>query len=462
MPMQIWNPPPCPEISRNALDSHHFDHFRHMSVHILGGLEDHAVGWILSRCGEVASVRHAILALSGRHLAYDPYRPAAASVYSLRHYSAAISLVKQHLELQAQESSIPEILAACFLLIAYEILGGDSEGEIRALAHLEGALSVLKLSENASLEGSTASTRDLCLIFRHLFTRLDLLAVTYVGTRLPMLPGPRRSHVASLHPMQTPDSLACLQDALSELEYDAMHLIKVEANGLRYLNFLPDQHPAADPARWVSAVNRRDALLRRLRQWHNSMGASIGDRIQWPKERLQELLRLKCRYLATMISTWCCLNPNETCYDRYHSEFRQLIALADDYLQSEAALRPAQRLHPRFTLDAGVVYPLYLTALKCRVWEVRRRALGLLERSGREGPWDGTLMARIGQHVMELEQRLAGGFATDIPESVRVHSTAINVDRSQRLVYVECRVRRQVPLGTSEEVWTIFQDLIKY
>jgi hypothetical protein len=52
---------------------------------------------------------------------------------------------------------------------------------------------------------------------------------------------------------------------------------------------------------------------------------------------------------------------------------------------------------------------LCLTAWKSRGGVLRRRAIGLLDRAGVEGVWNGRVIAAVGRRVVELEEQGMGG-----------------------------------------------------
>ena len=67
-----------------------------------------------------------------------------------------------------------------------------------------------------------------------------------------------------------------------------------------------------------------------------------------------------------------------------------------------------------FSLESSIVEALYFTALKCRHKVLRRCALGLLKCAGREGLWDGAVMAVVAEHVICVEEGVAHSDNTDV------------------------------------------------
>ncbi|CAG9943289.1 unnamed protein product [Clonostachys rosea f. rosea IK726] len=94
-------------------------------------------------------------------------------------------------------------------------------------------------------------------------------------------------------------------------------------------------------------------------------------------------------------------------------------------------------LKPSFSVDHGIVPPLFVVATKCRDQTIRRQAIQLLRASARrEGMWDSELSARIGLWIMELEEyqdptTYQGG--SFIPEERRVTLHGIDLDLRSRV-----------------------------
>lgn len=58
-----------------------------------------------------------------------------------------------------------------------------------------------------------------------------------------------------------------------------------------------------------------------------------------------------------------------------------------------------------FTVDIGLIPPLYYTAIKCRVPSIRREAIGILHHvPHREAMWDALVVAAAAEKVVHLEE----------------------------------------------------------
>jgi hypothetical protein len=124
---------------------------------------------------------------------------------------------------------------------------------------------------------------------------------------------------------------------------------------------------------------------------------------------------------------------DQTLWDHFEDSHRQVVALAEQVLKSTSPhISPNREPTHHFTLDVGIVGPLYDTARVCRDPLIRRKAINLLRQYPcREGLWDSLLAARAAERQIEIEEsavpeaRSAGDipgkiFLTIVPWSHRV------------------------------------------
>jgi hypothetical protein len=118
------------------------------------------------------------------------------------------------------------------------------------------------------------------------------------------------------------------------------------------------------------------------------------------------MLRNLC--LSNIIYASTILHPYETDWDVHAGDFQEIIIGAETILENRHRRRcgmpSSQSSAFTFTPSPGIIQPLFLTAMKYREPKWRRRALELLWRSGKEGPWDGKLMAAATQRTIEIEE----------------------------------------------------------
>jgi hypothetical protein len=435
------------------------------------------------------AVRYAMLALSSQYdflvsekgISYSYLAKKKVSQYSSQQYGKAIKRIIQILDSQANfRETLSEILVTCLLLISYELLRGCGTA---ALTHLDGAIYLCSLpaarSRNftlGSLSSADAVLTAMDLIERA-FLELELQATAFVGARIPRLV------LSKLYrPTNSPcSSLMAARDSLSAIEVRVFQFIRHVATKWKY--YKPKQRSLTEDFQsdiygLNSAIYERNILLGDLQEWESSFEAFIkgispsnlssSRHFASDCRRIETNSTLLLSFLTTFIMLSTSLEPEEATYDLFFIKFTKIVTLAEEILA-----RRFLEEHPSncscwerksfdcsiFQLDMCVVFPLYFTALKCRDHRTRVHSLSLLRRSGREGVWDGELMALVAERVIICEEATAqvlhnlrfdeGKCFEDsiqgpetIPEFARVHGTSIDLDGSR----IKLSCSRRIPL----------------
>jgi len=152
---------------------------------------------------------------------------------------------------------------------------------------------------------------------------------------------------------------------------------------------------------------------------------------------------LRLQITAMRLSLLICVQ-DEAEFDAYNDEFLDIIDLAEYILQR---IKPTRH---NFRIDTLVVVPLFQTALKCRDYGIRRRAISLLLKyPRREGVWHSEFCGLTAEWIMNLEEKhLEDG---KIPGWARIGSiTAVRVEE-QGAVVLQCVQRTS---GLSDQVVT--------
>lgn len=99
---------------------------------------------------------------------------------------------------------------------------------------------------------------------------------------------------------------------------------------------------------------------------------------------------------------------------------------------------------PVFSIDLGIITPLYIVVSRCRDPAIRRRGLQLLASCNRrEGIWDSTLTARVAERIIAIEEEGAIShpvlYASQIPEHARIRDlgTKFGIDRQGLIRYTK-------------------------
>ncbi len=94
----------------------------------------------------------------------------------------------------------------------------------------------------------------------------------------------------------------------------------------------------------------------------------------------------------------------------------------------------------QYSLEPGILQPLFFTAIKYRHSAWRRNAIQLLRKVGREGPWDGSLLAVVAARATKVEERDLKllGLTQILPENIserdRLHGCAMDAEDSDSRV----------------------------
>jgi hypothetical protein len=154
-----------------------------------------------------------------------------------------------------------------------------------------------------------------------------------------------------------------------------------------------------------------------------------------------------------MIAT--CLYAEECIYDRFKEQFATIVSLAETLLETTDTFIPRHWDQATFSMEMGIIHPLYVTACKCRDSRIRQRAIELLEAAPlTEGVWHGGVMAAIARRVRFHEEEGHCQIGSDIPEFRRVHSADLQINHRSRQTTVSFR---RLPNGVDGE----WDDLVE-
>jgi hypothetical protein len=399
----------------NDLEGHFINLFRHRIVVLLPGHTTSTL-WtslMLQALHEEPAIRHAAVALC----ASLPMRSRSGNCsvmnapYSLTQYQKALKSLQALLS-NADFRSRETALMTCLLLICFEVISGDPNV---ALLHLEYALQILKKAEH-DVDDSLVQA----------FTRLDIQASSYMGDRIPSIAPPKDEPI--------PSTFNSLRDAESVLRMEQNKLYRfIRSKGNTYRHSEPGLIP-------LEVLGYAQDLQERLVRWNLAFVSSLKQtRLLLNNKTAGAISLLQIHHLASTILVANCLYSEETIYDLYDKEFARIITLSEKILllsnsngdppprTPTSTSSPASSITSsptsdqsldifNFSVDTGIIQPLYVTASKCRIPSLRRHAISLLRRvSQQEGIWNGIVLAKIAQRVIEIEEDLEEGTFTLSP-----------------------------------------------
>jgi len=148
-------------------------------------------------------------------------------------------------------------------------------------------------------------------------------------------------------------------------------------------------------------------------------------------------LRLQIKTAVIMLKVSIDCGPEST-FDAFQDDFEDMVSKVEQMTTTLGMVeaRPLEVEFTPFTMELGIIHPLFFIACKCRDWDIRRRAIAELTKAGKEGVWEGPIMAVLATRIMVLEEEgLAHGQV--VPESQRFHEVKKNVDYESRQVFME-------------------------
>jgi hypothetical protein len=394
---------------------------------------------VLQASATEPAVLHAVLALSCAHRSTSiAGMPVQASLESsgpdkheqfcLRQYSSAICGLKPHF-MSNTKASLRVALIACVIFTCLEFVRGHYQ---TAKSHLRNGLQLLgqlkivargaqgtecpSLSRNdQSVDGWLAEQFARLILQSTLFgQKLDTSNVAKIerGALQPV------SFVSTSHARKCLDSLISEASALAErysLERGAS------------LQRLPSPEILEQQSRiqyslaaWFTAYEASSSPSGITRDIASVMGFKI----------------LHSYYLVARIMLSTCLRlDGEMAYDYHTQDFRAIMLnswqLGEIVFNDAPGTRFAHDPSiPPIVADMGWITPLYFTAIKCRVKEVRREAIRFLSHGDcKEGIWDAALAAQVGTQVMAIEEE--GHISS--PRSTSPGKTEADIEEPQLL-----------------------------
>ncbi|KAF4631597.1 hypothetical protein G7Y89_g6534 [Cudoniella acicularis] len=321
-------------------------------------------------------------------------------------YNKAIQHLKAHVSGDGNPSSLRVTLIACVIFIALELSTGRFE---QATIHLNEGRKLLHSSTQffTSTPGNPEDeTKTLLLASKPqsiedelvgVFADLDLQS-TYFGSERPQLNLSAHKPIESIHPQPLfsfvlPTDFCSIQEAsqyLVILTNECLQFVgqKLEFSCHTLQNKIPNVH--------------RQYLYTSLKNWRKTydrfcLKTSFAEKIDRAWKRRSALMHIQHTWLSVVVPT-SYFEVEETDFDPYLKEFAIITDLASSILL-EQGMPPG-----RFSLEFGLVPPLSWAILKCRHPQIRRKALHLMKRAGREGLWEPKLISQLGREYTMLEE----------------------------------------------------------
>lgn len=424
---------------------------------------------VLQLAHRESAVMHAAVAVGAMHRGTRgrspslrlPDLPQSHGTFALAQYVRGIRQLRGRLAPFVEDRQAPEIaLVACLLFVCLEMLQGNRVG---ALMHLRNGLRVLAGIPSQVRQARGSDPPSLLVPRRRptgveqlteIFARLDLDSTAF-GERAPAF------HMASRQDGHGPDLLlpSSFQDIsearhfLDRLFSTAHHL----RGGLLDLSRRSCRHRRPDavwqccaefagirklpPSQSASCVARIEALQASLVHW-----LATFRHLRLRSQDCRAAILLDIRYHSVFLHLATSHNDREIRCDRFNAIFQRVVDLCGRFTADAACSEPSSPVSaPTFVLDSGLIPALYLTALKCRQSEIRRKAISLLHRYPcQEGMWEPALMAQFVEGVRRREEETA---RTAMRSGAAAEMRCEDVSEAARFCDVVLAVTEQVGQG---------------
>ena len=443
-----------------------FARFKHRTVPAFaGGSEiEFWSGLLLRAASSEPVIRAGVIALGSLHEDYEShegqyYRSAisSASYNTTWLYGEALRKLYQRIDTTPGETANLAVIAS-IVFAGFEVL---RRNDMAAVMHYQQGLRQLMKQMNerrhsdtpkpgnanaALVKSAPQDDLDLCL---RVFARYDIQACTFSKPKAEAL------HVDL--PAVPPNKVGLTEVRLylDNLLIAVYQLVRSDLSMFRYWKV-----DKVSPA-WLE---KRDVALNTFQSWLDVLEKSIpSDAVTLRNHGItasKSILGLILQIKVAMIMLRTCIDCGpETTFDQFTAQFEEMVTRVEDMtriLGLEAG-EPLDKETAPFSMELGVIHPLFFVAWKCRDWQLRRRAITELKKCGKEGVWEGPIMAVVAERIAQIEEQgLAGG--AFVPEGSRVHELKKRVEYDERVV----RAEMQLAQDSTWKDWTVLREAIPF
>lgn len=400
------------------------------------------------------AIKHAVIALSFLHQELEresPSRLGERAEFAIHSYNKAIGHTSRLLS-KTGKNSFEQGLVACALFICFENWSG---GYASAQMHLQNGLRILAESRDTVAKDGRKLDNTIPSDILQVFSRLDLQAMSFSDSRSPY-PFPHLKTEVS-EPEPIPSSFSSIVEAQTYL-FELMKWVFLTSEN--YPGTTPTApHKGKNMANILSTKSKTD---NHLATWNTAFGTFL-DQVERDGKLNHKLL-----HTSVLLHIYCAMTTlvshvnffqSEVSYDDHHHLFERVLTLIEclPEVSKDPASNHNSTAPKTFSLELGIVMPLFQVAAKCRDPYLRRRAIKHLTTVNRqEGVWDSLGAARVAEVLMLIEEEGLGNVQSskEIPEDKRIIETNIIVHIDQREVELSFSLRPDPdgPLVTREEV----------
>lgn len=432
-------PPPSASFPGTAQERRLFHRFQVCTVPAFaGGSETGFWRSLVLKVGlEEPVIRNAIFALGSLHEDYQNragrYSKALIQEPSHRRavklYGDALRQLNTELNNRNQKNAKLAIIAS-ILFTCFEVLRRNNMAAVvHYSAGMRELLRQIKLGANNVTSGEPIPDTGLPPQVRErpqtelddmlrVFARYDIQACTFTKPKAV----PLDSELALVPPAKF--TLPDARRHLDNLLISVYQFVKSDLGMYRYwdANLVP-----------LTWRVRRDEAVVTFEQWLNALEGYLEN--AGPRPLANEVksllgLRLQVKVAIIMLKTCIDCSPEST-FDQFTEAFEDIVSRVERMTTSLALVeaKPLDNDTTPFTMELGIIHPLFFVATKCRHPTLRRRAITQLRKAGREGVWEGPIVALLCDRIVQIEETgvsIADG--EPVPELNRLHDIQKNVE----------------------------------
>jgi hypothetical protein len=399
------------------------------------------------------AVRHAVVALSAAHRSdsnHGPWtNPATrgfdAEEFTLQQYNKAIHHLRSS-PIINNKNNLRVILITCMVFVTLEYLRGQYKSGsahlrygIQLLSEMSAHVPRIETTSPAPFENSSPEDFAHSALIDS-YARLTIQSAMFgiipshmcVMTCTPQISTPFHPFKSIIEARQAHDDLLNRIKCLKENYHNAKDLRKPVDHAKELLK---------------QARIKEDLLL--WREAYNAYLECLGPGTDG-RDLVGSIL-LKIYYEMATIMASVSLSESEMAFDAYTDKFTAIITGFFELWEIWSGLNYQDQDNEKlpkspdcgglgFTIESGYIPPVYYTALKCRIPQLRRQAIRTLRLvPHREGVWNGPLLADVLEEVIRIEEGdMCGGTQKfDVPiehsEPTERYLSSHNVGESARI-----------------------------
>lgn len=442
-----------------SLERRVFDYFRQRTAPALAGQFESKFWYqlVLQVSQTEPAVRHAVVALGSLHETLDRNGEEISTItasligreFSLQQYDKSVTSLRSRLVSEEGYGVLQIALICCILFNSFETVCGNHG---QALLHLQSGLKLMKewmaqRKRTSFLPQPTSTQSELCQVF----SRLNIHARSLLDPELPpyhnlteMLPSVMPETFQDL--TQARDSLYCMyNDGFAFYQ----KLIEQTRCGTCTIN-------TANPSESFNFLNEFGRLDSFLIRWLSAFDRYLElNTATADSKELKGATLLRVHYLCAFIVLHKSIRSEQCAFDTYTSHFDQIVSLSSAVMYAPGG-PDLSTPRPTFSLDLGVIAPLFYTAVSCRDPAIRRRAVSALSCPRKEGAWSAVDAARVAYLAIQIEEDGLDKVrsCSDVPETSRlseINALGANTVASKRdQIRLRCVFSGQV--GPQESV----------